>query len=89
MQQISRAIALKYIIQSTEDHDMEPEGLISRAIFVDELERAAYLLLREIMKSRKQDVQTAFRSICSMENFETELTKHLMPARMRANLPTE
>lgn len=87
IRQISRAISLKYIIQSTEEYDLEPDGLIARAAYMDEIERSAYLLLKEIMKSRKQDAPSAFRFICSMDDFETELTKHLMPARMRSALP--
>jgi hypothetical protein len=86
LRQISRAISLLYVIRSTEEGDNEPAVLLDRALFLDELERAAYILLSETMKREGLDAPEAYRRICTATTFETDLTAKLMPARLSARI---
>lgn len=81
IRQISRALALRYVIQTTELGDEEAGALLARALFLDEIERAAYILLTETMAQAGLDAPTAYRRLCVSPDLETGLAGKLMPAR--------
>lgn len=80
---ISRAIALLYVVRSTEVSDLGPQEMLNRALFLDEIERAASMLLAETMEQERADAGQAYQALFALEpaDFETRLTAILMPAR--------
>lgn len=78
--QLCRAIALRYLIVSTEDGDLEPDFMLYRVLVMDELELAASLLLRHHMESEALGAIAAYRRICGSETFEGDLTDFLRAA---------
>ena len=81
LRQICRAVALLYIVRTSDTAALEPDILLGRSLFFDEIERASFLLLSDIMDNKQIDAAAAYNVIFSLPNLETDLAEWLEPAR--------
>ena len=76
--QFSKALVIRYLIDTTieEDGDLEPDGLLFRAIEMDNFELAASRLLDKEMALGAKNLLSAFRKILTSE-LDMRLSKEL------------
>lgn len=76
--QFSKALVIRYLIDTTieEDGDLEPDGLLFRAIEMDNFELAASRLLDKEMALGAKNLLSAFRKILAGE-LDMRLSKEL------------
>ena len=77
--QFSKAIVVRYLVETTldEDGDLEPDGLLYRAIEMDKFEMAAARLLDHELAAGAKDMAAAYRNVLAtdvMMRLATELT---------------
>ena len=75
----AKALVIRYLVESTleVDGDLEPDGLLFRAIEMDNFELAAARLLDRQLSAGARDLSIAFRNVLGAPDFVGELAREL------------
>lgn len=87
--QFSKALVIRFLVETSieEDGDLEPEGLLLRAMELDYFELAAARLLDKRLEAGARDLAAAFRQVLGSADFVLDLTGE-MTAMLREDPDT-